>query len=121
MRAFSERLKPIWSLRLATHKKRPQPGEDGYGRLVRVQQGRGGDDGSRALERQHNAGPGKGFRSMPIGAFGLAERQSPPQILFRGKDLGVGENYELPAGFSIGDRRQKPWVSRPSAPLFLIV
>jgi len=27
---------------LRANKKRPQPGEDGYGRLVRVQQGRAG-------------------------------------------------------------------------------
>jgi len=48
-------------------RKRPQPGEVGYGRLVRVQQGRGGDDGSRALERRHNAAGEKGFHPFTWG------------------------------------------------------
>jgi hypothetical protein len=52
------------SHRLLSAEKRPQPGEVGYGRLVRVQQGRGGDDGSRALERRHNAADEKGFPAI---------------------------------------------------------
>jgi hypothetical protein len=40
---------------LLANKRTPATGEAGYGRLVRVQQGRGGADSSHALERQHNA------------------------------------------------------------------
>ena len=49
---------------LCANKKRPQPGEDGYGRLVRVQQGRGGDDNSHALEPADNARGSEEFRSF---------------------------------------------------------
>ena len=48
---------------LCAKKKRPQPGEDGYGRLVRVQQGRGGDDSSHALEPADNARRPEEFRA----------------------------------------------------------
>jgi hypothetical protein len=78
-------------------KKRPQPGEDGYGRLVRVQQGRGGDDDSRALEPGLNAEPWKGFRQFQAcdlclrGELAQAARRT--QILPTGRPRS--ENREL--------------------------
>ena len=55
---------------LRANKKRPQPGEDGYGRLVRAQQGRGGDDNSHALEPADNARGPEEFRVISFCAIG---------------------------------------------------
>ena len=69
------------------NKKRPQPGEDGYGRLVRAQQGRGGDDSSHALELRDNADWRPEFRA---------------QRLVSGQDIGAHVQRDRRAQFALG-------------------
>ena len=79
---------------LCAKKKRPQPGEDGYGRLVRVQLGRGGMMIRVPSNRSLTPIARKGFRAPSWAADRLAKWNLSDQIPLMG-DTSRGRDLKL--------------------------